>query len=142
MLPSKSQSITKNPDFHAILNNGKKLHLTQRVDMFNCFISELTSHKQIFYKRIILSPADREVIVLDPLTDKPKPMLMFGSNNYLGLANHPYVKEKVKTAIHKYGAGIGGPPLLNGYTKMHHELEERLYYVEKNCPKLDHEYKD
>jgi glycine C-acetyltransferase len=53
-------------------------------------------------------------------------MLMFGSNNYLGLANHPYVKEKVRQAIEKFGAGIGGPPLLNGYTSLHRELEERL----------------
>jgi glycine C-acetyltransferase len=54
---------------------------------------------------------------------------MFGSNNYLGLANHPYIKEYVCRMIQKYGAGIGGPPLLNGYTALHHELEERLAHL-------------
>ena len=51
---------------------------------------------------------------------------MFGSNNYLGLANHPHVIKKVKSAIEVYGVGIGGPPLLNGYTGVMKELEERL----------------
>jgi hypothetical protein len=70
--------------------------------------------------------ADREVSVLDPVTGTPRRMLMFGSNNYLGLANHPYVREHVIRAIGAYGAGIGGPPLLNGTTRLHRELELRL----------------
>ncbi|RYZ24983.1 MAG: pyridoxal phosphate-dependent aminotransferase family protein, partial [Chitinophagaceae bacterium] len=47
-------------------------------------------------------------------------------NNYLGLANHPHVKARVKAAIDKYGIGVGGPPLLNGYNKLIEEAEERL----------------
>ncbi|HSD64804.1 MAG TPA: pyridoxal phosphate-dependent aminotransferase family protein, partial [Ignavibacteriaceae bacterium] len=76
--------------------------------------------------RCISSPADREIEIIDPETNSKRNMLMFGSNNYLGLANHPYIKEKVKKAIEQFGAGIGGPPLLNGYTLLHKELEERL----------------
>ena len=53
-------------------------------------------------------------------------MLMFGSNNYLGLATHPYVCDYVKKAINKYGVGVGGPSLLNGYSTLMCELEERL----------------
>jgi glycine C-acetyltransferase len=54
---------------------------------------------------------------------------MFGSNNYLGLANHPYVKQKMEEAVRKFGAGVGGPPLLNGYTSLHRNLEERLAHL-------------
>jgi len=56
-------------------------------------------------------------------------MLMFGSNNYLGLANHPLVRSRVQDAIRRYGIGIGGPPLLNGYTQLHRELELRLAHL-------------
>ncbi|MCG8698206.1 MAG: aminotransferase class I/II-fold pyridoxal phosphate-dependent enzyme, partial [Bacteroidales bacterium] len=58
-----------------------------------------------------------------------KDMLMFGSNNYLGFANHPYIKQQVKRAIDKYGVGVAGPPLLNGYTSLMQELEERLSHL-------------
>ncbi len=79
-----------------------------------------------------MSEADRSVIVEDPSTGRRKSMLMFGSNNYLGLAAHPYVKEAASRALWEYGAGVGGPPLLNGYTGLHHELEERLAAL-KGC---------
>ena len=76
--------------------------------------------------REVITAADREVTIIDPLTGQRRSMLMFGSNNYLGLANHPYVREQVRRATVAYGVGIGGPPLLNGYTALHRELEERL----------------
>jgi 8-amino-7-oxononanoate synthase len=52
--------------------------------------------------------------------------IMLGSNNYLGLTNHPRVKEAVKAAIDEFGVGCGGPPLLNGTSRLHRQLEERL----------------
>ena len=78
------------------------------------------------YMRKIISPAGREVQVKDPFTGVLRTMLMFASNNYLGFANHPHVIASVKKAIDTYGAGIGGPPLLNGYLKLTQETEERL----------------
>jgi len=94
----------------------------ERLENFTQFMSEQT----LTFKRTILSAADREVLVKDPFTGIPRNMLMFASNNYLGLANHPYVKEKVEKAINEFGCGIAGPPLLNGYIKLIEELEERL----------------
>ena len=108
------------------LKKAGNMRLSDRTHLFGKFISGLTKNNQNMYMRTILSPADREVRVMDPCTGQPRKMLMFGSNNYLGLANHPYVQEKVRESIKNYGVGIGGPPLLNGYTKIHHELEERL----------------
>ncbi len=81
--------------------------------------------------RLITSAADREVMMHDRLTDRARPMLMFGSNNYLGLANHPYVRERMQRAVDAYGVGVGGPPLLSGYTALHRELEERLSAFKK-----------
>ncbi|MES1224916.1 MAG: hypothetical protein ABUT20_56030, partial [Bacteroidota bacterium] len=88
---------------------GRNEKLEKRIALFRHFMSE----QSLTYKRTVLSAAGREVMVKDPFTGKNRSMLMFASNNYLGLANHPYVKSFVKKAVDEFGAGIGGPPLLN-----------------------------
>jgi 8-amino-7-oxononanoate synthase len=55
-----------------------------------------------------------------------KKVLMFGSNSYLGLTNHPKIKEASKKAIDKYGTGCAGSRFLNGTLDIHIELENRL----------------
>ncbi|MEM9548848.1 MAG: aminotransferase class I/II-fold pyridoxal phosphate-dependent enzyme [Bacteroidota bacterium] len=55
-----------------------------------------------------------------------KKVLMFGSNSYLGLTNHPKLKEASKEAIDKYGSGCAGSRFLNGTLDLHLELEEKL----------------
>jgi 8-amino-7-oxononanoate synthase len=63
-----------------------------------------------------------------------KNVLMFGSNSYLGLTNHPKLKEASKKAIDKYGSGCAGSRFLNGTLDLHLELEERLAsYVGKEA---------
>src|SRR2546430_4271435 len=53
-------------------------------------------------------------------------MIMLGSNNYLGLANDPRVKEAAVAAVRKYGSSCAGSRLLNGTLDLHVRLEERL----------------
>ncbi len=55
-----------------------------------------------------------------------KKVLMFGSNSYLGLTNHPYVKEAAEKALRNYGSGCAGSRFLNGTIDLHVELENRL----------------
>jgi 8-amino-7-oxononanoate synthase len=55
-----------------------------------------------------------------------KPMIMIGSNNYLGLTSHPEVKEAAMRAVEKYGSGCSGSRFLNGTLDLHVELEEKL----------------
>ncbi|MCD6169242.1 MAG: pyridoxal phosphate-dependent aminotransferase family protein [Candidatus Latescibacteria bacterium] len=55
-----------------------------------------------------------------------KRLIMVGSNNYLGLTNHPKVKEAAIEAIRKYGSGCTGSRFLNGTLDLHEELEDRL----------------
>lgn len=55
-----------------------------------------------------------------------KKVLMFGSNSYLGLTNHPKIKEAAINAIKKYGTGCAGSRFLNGTLDIHIELENRL----------------
>ena len=72
------------------------------------------------YFRPIESAQDTEVIIDN------KRVLMFGSNSYLGLTNHPLIKEASKKAIDKYGTGCAGSRFLNGTLDIHIELENRL----------------
>ncbi len=55
-----------------------------------------------------------------------KKIIMAGSNNYLGLTNHPKVKEASINAIKKYGTGCSGSRYLTGTLDLHIELEEKL----------------
>ena len=57
------------------------------------------------------------------VTMEGKRILMLGSNSYLGLTNHPKIKEAAKAAIDKYGTGCAGSPFLNGTLDIHHRLE-------------------
>ena len=50
----------------------------------------------------------------------------FSSNDYLGLANHPALKEAAIKATEKFGAGSGASRLICGSLAPHHELEEAL----------------
>lgn len=55
-----------------------------------------------------------------------KPMLSFCSNDYLGLAAHPDIKQAFKQAIDKEGVGSGAAHLLTGHSQYHQQLEEAL----------------
>ena len=53
-------------------------------------------------------------------------LLNFSSNDYLGLANHPALKEAAVSAVQNFGAGSGASRLICGSLAPHHELEEAL----------------
>jgi 8-amino-7-oxononanoate synthase len=53
-------------------------------------------------------------------------IIMAGSNNYLGLTDHPKVKEAAIQAIHKFGTGCSGSRYLTGTIDLHIQLEEKL----------------
>ncbi len=53
-------------------------------------------------------------------------VLNFCANNYLGLANHPRLKEAAKKAIDEYGIGPGAVRTIAGTMTLHTQLEERL----------------
>jgi len=53
-------------------------------------------------------------------------VLMFGSNSYMGLTDHPKVKEAAVAAVKKYGTGCAGSRFLNGTLDIHLACEEKL----------------
>jgi len=72
------------------------------------------------YFHPVSSAEDTEVVV------DGKKLVMLGSNNYLGLTTHPYVKKKAQETIEIYGTGSCGSRFLNGTLDIHEELEEEL----------------
>lgn len=97
----------------------------QNTDIFEkCFkfhaAKELQEAGVYPFFRIIESAQDPEVIM------SGRRMIMVGSNNYLGLTNHPKVKEAAVEAVKKYGTGCAGSRFLNGTLDLHVNLEEKL----------------
>ncbi|EIJ34609.1 8-amino-7-oxononanoate synthase [Thiothrix nivea] len=60
------------------------------------------------------------------MTIDGKPMLVFCSNDYLGLANHPDMIRAFQQAANTYGVGSGAAHLVNGHSRPHQQLEEAL----------------
>ncbi len=99
--------------------------MTGTIDIFEkCFRFNAARELQAagFYPffRVIESAQDPEVLI------DGKSMIMVGSNNYLGLTNHPKVKEAALNAVKKYGTGCAGSRFLNGTLDIHVQLEEKL----------------
>src|ERR671910_370946 len=55
-----------------------------------------------------------------------KPVLLLCSNNYLGLADHPRVREAAADAAMRWGVGAGASRLVSGNMTLHRRLEERI----------------
>jgi len=55
-----------------------------------------------------------------------KECILLSSNNYLGLTEHPVVKEAAKLAVDNWGAGAGGSRLTTGNYALHEELEQEI----------------
>jgi 8-amino-7-oxononanoate synthase len=53
-------------------------------------------------------------------------VINFSSNNYLGLADHPELREAAKQALDRYGCGSGASRLISGNMKLHEQLETKL----------------
>lgn len=93
--------------------------LKEKVSLFRD--ADLIREQDVYpYFRVIESGQETEVVL------NGKRVLMFGSNSYLGLTNHPRIAEAASTAIKKYGSGCAGSRFLNGTLDLHVELERRL----------------
>jgi 8-amino-7-oxononanoate synthase len=70
--------------------------------------------------RIVSGPQGPRVVL------EGKPVLLLCSNNYLGLADHPKVREAAAEAAMHWGVGAGASRLVSGTMTIHRRLEERL----------------
>lgn len=116
--------------YRELLRIRTQLDATSRTTTFAQRIwDDRASNRDGLQYRHVLTPTDREVLVRD-YSGETKRMRMFGANNYLGFATHPYVTERVQRAVAEYGVGVGGPPALNGHGPLQRELQDRLAALE------------
>ncbi|HEX2494330.1 MAG TPA: aminotransferase class I/II-fold pyridoxal phosphate-dependent enzyme, partial [Steroidobacter sp.] len=91
---------------------------------FDRLRSELAAlHSQGLFKpeRVLTSPQQALVRVADG-----REVVNLCANNYLGLANHPSVRETAQRALDRYGYGMASVRFICGTQSIHKELEERL----------------
>lgn len=96
------------------------MDLFDKCRMFDQMIQLVRSQNRFFYLREV-NPAAAPVVERNG-----KRLIMLGSNNYLGLTEHPRVKEAAIAAIRELGTGCAGSRVLTGTTHIHRELEELL----------------
>jgi glycine C-acetyltransferase len=83
-------------------------------------LAKLAASKTLKVERVLESPQDAHVRV------EGRDVLMLTSNNYLGFANHPRIREAQKKAIDRWGAGLGSVRFICGTDRLHKELEETI----------------
>lgn len=112
-----------------VVNSRKRLSSTRTAPLQVSLFDKVRNYKNAAqvratglypYFRTISSAQDSEVII------NGRKVLMLGSNSYLGLTNHPKIKEAAKAAVDKYGTGCAGSRFLNGTLDIHLELEQAL----------------
>lgn len=90
------------------------------LDVLEEEIKDLKNRKLYRFLRAIESPQGPRVIL------DGKEVILMCSNNYLGLADHPRVKEAAKRAIDVYGWGAVASRLVSGNMKVHEEFEKEI----------------
>jgi 8-amino-7-oxononanoate synthase len=88
--------------------------------MFKKELSRL-EQQHILRRPIVIESFDGPRVVIDS-----KSLLLMCSNDYLGLSNHPALREAARNAMERYGFGSGASRLVSGTSAPHQELEERL----------------
>ena len=94
--------------------------MADKFDFIRDDVTSLIDSGLFINLRIMGSPADAWMIV------DGKRVLNFCTNNYLGLANHPKMKEIAKKAIDQWGVGPAAVRSIAGTQALHVELEKRL----------------
>ncbi len=97
-----------------------------KAEVFSHIFDEMKNRGEYSYRRALLNGNRNRVKIFDDLTGKEKEMLMFASNNYLGLATDARVIKEVIKATEIYGYGTGSVALFSGTTDLHKALEEKI----------------
>ena len=87
---------------------------------------QVLKDNSLYKKNYILESSNDAYIKIEG-----KSVLNLASNNYLGFANDPDLKEAAKLAIDQYGVGSGAVRVIAGHLKIHQQLEDALAKFKK-----------
>ncbi len=93
---------------------------------FRSYLRGREREQLYWYGMPLRSRCTNRAVIYDEQAGREREFLMFASNNYLGLANHPRVVEAVCDATRTYGATHTGSRFIGGTNTLHKELERRL----------------
>lgn len=83
-------------------------------------LAELDQRRLRRHRRVLEGPQGARV------REGGRTLVNFSSNDYLGLANHPRLRESAHRAIDEFGVGAGASPLVSGHQRVHARAEERF----------------
>lgn len=93
---------------------------------FHQYRTQREQEKLYWYGMPHRAMSGSRAVIYDDLEGREREFLMFASNNYLGLANHPKVIDAVCDATRSFGATHTGSRIIGGTNELHRELERRL----------------
>jgi 8-amino-7-oxononanoate synthase len=96
------------------------MDLFTKCQRFDQMLGLVRSQNRFFYSRAI-EPAAAPVTLREG-----RELINLGSNNYLGLTEHPEVRAAARRAIDEFGTGSAGSRMLTGTTPLHLAMEQRL----------------
>lgn len=88
--------------------------------------ADMDEQQLIWYGKPHLTPSLSRSLIHDPVTESAREYLVFASNDYLGLANDPRVKQAAAEAILEFGVTNTGCRMVGGTNRLHVELEEKI----------------
>jgi glycine C-acetyltransferase len=91
-----------------------------KLDFIRSEMDNLRENNLLINIRTMDSPADAWMVI------DGRRVLNFCTNNYLGLANHPSMKQAAQAAVEKWGVGPAAVRSIAGTQALHLELERRL----------------
>ena len=94
--------------------------LEDRINELKQRTDKMKENGKFFYLKTVENASESRVLIDN------EEKIMFASYNYLGLIDHPRLKEAAFKALEKYGTGTSGVRLLSGTTKIHEELEAKI----------------
>ncbi|MFN8275954.1 MAG: pyridoxal phosphate-dependent aminotransferase family protein [Chitinophagales bacterium] len=109
-----------------LFRNVQGKTLEERYKPFNQWVDLLKLHGFWPFSRILTNKLGPEITVKGAWVDSDRPMLNFGSQDYLGLSNDSRIVEAAVDIIRQYGVNSGGSPVLGGRNLLTSQVEKRL----------------
>ena len=100
--------------------------LFEKAKKFRVYVSDYRKTPRFAYMNVRKASMGERVTLDRARKDGRQDYIMMASNDYLGLASHPEVREAAKKAIDDYGFGSTGSPITTGMSDLHLELSAEL----------------
>jgi glycine C-acetyltransferase len=98
----------------------------ERANLFNNYLDYLNRKGHLNYRLVSTTGCGPEMEIITGKNRKPKPLVSFVSNDYLGFTQHPEIKAAVVEGIRQYGSGAGASPAIGGQFSYHEQLEKKI----------------